>query len=95
MKKEYEVRLMRHLHGFYESRLDLLDIDILNPYTNFECRSYIQNRTAETKTISFGIKGKENFLLRPFPRIFLLSNLVALFLQFDWTKEQPEILLAL
>lgn len=30
---------MRHLHGFYESRLDLIDVDILNPYTNFECKS--------------------------------------------------------
>ncbi|KAK4010542.1 vascular endothelial growth factor receptor 1 [Daphnia magna] len=56
MRKEYEIKLMRHLHGFYESRLDLIDVDILNPYTNFECKSSIQKRITESKTISFGIK---------------------------------------
>ncbi|XP_057368363.2 vascular endothelial growth factor receptor 1-like [Daphnia carinata] len=55
-KKEYEVKLMRHLHGFYESRLDLIDVNILSPYTNFECKSSIQKRITESKTISFGIK---------------------------------------
>lgn len=61
MRKEYEIKLMRHLHGFYESRLDLIDVNILNPYTNFECKSSIQKRITESKTISFGIKGKSTF----------------------------------
>lgn len=61
MRKEYEIKLMRHLHGFYESRLDLIDVDILNPYTNFECKSSIQKRMTESKKISFGIKGKSTF----------------------------------
>ncbi|XP_046645651.1 vascular endothelial growth factor receptor 1-like [Daphnia pulicaria] len=56
MKKEYEIRLLRHLHGFYESRLDLINLNISDTYTNFECKSKVHSRQLMTKTIAFAIR---------------------------------------
>lgn len=60
MKKEYEIRLLRHLHGFYESRLDLININVSNTYTNFECISNINSMKSLSKSISFSIRGRNN-----------------------------------
>ena len=64
MKKEYEIRLLRHLHGFYESRLDLININISDAYTNFECKSKVHSRKELTKTISFSIRGRNNSVIK-------------------------------
>lgn len=60
MKKEYEIRLLRHLHGFYESRLDLIHINVSNTYTNFECKSNTNSRKSLSKLISFSIRGNND-----------------------------------
>ncbi len=64
MKKEYEIRLLRHLHGFYESRLDLININISDTHTNFECKSKVHSRKLLTKTIAFAIRGRNNSAMK-------------------------------